>query len=133
MEMKQEMEYTSHHIQKIVAFFLAMRNMSDVLKDEGHHVLYYTLDDSRNNGSLVENIKDIIKTYSIKSFEYQLPDEYRLDQQLIALCKEININTEVFDTEHFLTKREYLATFFEGKKTIIMESFYRSIRKNILF
>lgn len=33
------------------------------------------------------------------------------------------------DTEHFYTERYELETFFEGKKQLIMESFYRMMRK----
>ena len=71
----------------------------------------------------------LIKEFDIKKFEYQLPDEYRLDQQLFAITKELNIQSESFDTEHFLTARYDLKEFFEGKKQLIMESFYRMMRK----
>ncbi|MGB2137003.1 MAG: cryptochrome/photolyase family protein, partial [Flavobacteriaceae bacterium] len=33
------------------------------------------------------------------------------------------------DTEHFLTTKEELKSFFEGKKQLIMEFFYRNMRK----
>ena len=65
----------------------------------------------------------------MKKFEYQLPDEYRLDEQLKFICKNISIPSESFDTEHFLTTREDLKSFFEGKKQLIMEFFYRNMRK----
>ena len=129
MEMKQETDYTRHHIQKIVSFFLAMRNMAKALESKGHHVLYYQLDDEVNTGDLISNLQQIIKKYQINSFEYQLPDEYRLDQQLKNCADEIGVTIKAYDTEHFLTTRGYLADFFKGKKTTIMESFYRSIRK----
>jgi len=129
MEMKQETDYVRHHIQKIVAFFLAMRAMKETLKERGHEVVYYTLDDDRNTHSLVDNLKDIIKNNNILKFEYQLPDEYRLDEMLKDFCDEIDIETEVYDTEHFLSKRDDLEKFFEGKKTYLMESFYRDMRK----
>ena len=40
-EMRQETDYTVHHIQKVVAFFAAMRNFYQHLKDKGHQVIYY--------------------------------------------------------------------------------------------
>ncbi|MDA7777925.1 cryptochrome/photolyase family protein, partial [Flavobacteriaceae bacterium] len=36
---------------------------------------------------------------------------------------------EVEDTEHFMTSRTELADFFEGKKQLILEFFYRNMRK----
>lgn len=129
MELKQEMEYTRHHVQKVVGFFLAMRNMASELKDHNAHVLYYELDNPQNKASLTENLTELFMKFNIQKFEYQLPDEYRLDVQLKEFCATLAIDYEAFDTEHFLTDRNYLKNFFEGKKSIIMESFYRSIRK----
>jgi len=128
-EMRQETDYVIHHIQKIVGFFLGMRNFSDWLTVQGFEVIYYALDDTRNQQNLAANLKAIIQEKGITKFEYQLPDEYRLDQQLSHFCNELNIETVVFDTEHFLTSRTDLSSFFEGKKQYIMEYFYRYMRK----
>ena len=134
MEMKQETNYTKHHIQKVVAFFSAMEKMAKDLEKKGHHVLYIQLDNPYYSGSLEEDLSKIISNYSIQKFEYQLPDEYRLDEQLKQFCCNLKIESEAFDTEHFLTERYYLKSFFEGKKSLLMESFYRDMRKkyNIL-
>ena len=42
-EMRQETDYVTHHIQKIVGFFASMRNFADELKAKNHKVcLLYT-------------------------------------------------------------------------------------------
>ncbi|WP_430409926.1 cryptochrome/photolyase family protein [Kordia sp.] len=128
-EMKQETNYVKHHIQKVVAFFKSMRSFSDWLKSENHQVIYYQLDDEKNQHDLVENLKQLIKDHNIEKFEYQLPDEYRLDEQLNDFCKKIDIETEAVDTEHFLTSRTDFVAFFKGKKQMVMEYFYRDMRK----
>lgn len=129
MEMRQETDYVNHHIQKIIGFFSAMRSFASELKKAGHQVIYYQLDSPKNTQSLTENLSNLIKELGIKRFEYQLPDEYRLDEQLKAFCHQLSIVSEAVDTEHFLTERDELAAFFKGKKTYLMESFYRSMRK----
>ncbi|MFD0861784.1 cryptochrome/photolyase family protein [Sungkyunkwania multivorans] len=129
MEMRQETDYVTHHIQKVVAFFLAMREFSSWLKDEGHEVKYYYINDDDNTQSLAENLQKLIAEHTIEKFEYLLPDEYRLDEQLRDFCEELSIETEVVDTEHFLTTREDLQKFYEGKKQMVMEYFYRDMRK----
>ncbi|WP_373493600.1 cryptochrome/photolyase family protein [Aquiflexum sp.] len=129
MEMKQETGYVRHHIQKVVGFFLAMRNFSEELQNLGHEVLYWNLDHENNTQNLSDNLSFIIKENQITHFEYQLPDEYRLDVQLEDFCKNLDISFKVFDSEHFLTEREFLADFFKGKKTYLMETFYREMRK----
>ena len=129
MEMRQETDYVTHHIQKVVGFFAAMREMSKALENAGHRVIYMKLDDPYNTGNLTKNLQEIILRENIKKFEYQLPDEYRLDRQLKNFCDDLNISTESYDTEHFLSSRGDLEEFFKGKKTYLMESFYRQMRR----
>ena len=57
------------------------------------------------------------------------PDEYRLDQQLKEYVLGLKIPSEVVETEHFMTSRSELTEFFEGKKQLILEFFYRRMRK----
>lgn len=130
MEMRQETDYCQHHIQKVVAFFAAMRAFAAKLKADGHHVMYITLHDQINQQDLIQNIKYICQIEHISHFEYQEPDEYRLDIQLQSLTHELpNILIKAVSGEHFLTTRTDLATFFKGKKTFLMEPFYRNMRK----
>lgn len=128
-EMRQETDYVKHHIQKIVGFFSAMRAFAQSLEAQGHRVVYYRINDDHNTQSLTQNLSQIIQKHPIKKFEYQLPDEYRLDVQLKTFSKELNIPHEVFDTEHFLSSRNDVEQMFEGKKQILMETFYRDMRR----
>lgn len=128
-ETKQETGYVKHHIQKVVAFFLAMRNFAKELEEQGHQVIYYQIDDNENQQDLPANINKIIEKENIGHFEYQYPDEYRLDEKLKTICHQLNISYKAFDTEHFYTQREDIATFFKGKKEMTMEYFYRDMRK----
>ena len=128
-EMRQETDYVKHHIQKVVAFFLAMRSFRDDLTQKGHQFIYYKLNDKNNPQDLAQIISNTIKETNAKKFEYQLPDEYRLDQQLQKICSSLTIATDSFDTEHFYTTRYELKNFYTGKKQMVMESFYRMMRK----
>jgi deoxyribodipyrimidine photolyase-related protein len=129
MEVKSETDYVTHHIQKILGFFGAMRSFAAKLTELGNQVIYIALDDLRNQHSFTNNLKWIVKENQIEKVQYLLPDEYRLDLELLALERELKIPVESFDTEHFLSSRTMVAEMFEGKKTYLMESFYRSMRK----
>ena len=129
LEMRQETDYVTHHIQKVVGFFLSMRQFAQELQEQGHQFIYLTLDDPQNQQSLPAQIQTLVSKEAFTRFEYLLPDEYRLDQQLKACCAELDIPCQAFDTEHFLSDREFLANFFKGKKTFLMESFYREMRR----
>ncbi len=137
MEVRQETDYVVHHIQKVIAFFVAMRTFAEVIKSAGHEVIYLRLDDTNNLQSIHHNIMATIQVSDFESFEYQLPDEYRVDEQLKNLAvalQRLGKACYAVDSAHFLSERLELATFFKGKKTFLMESFYRMMRKkyNIL-
>ena len=59
-EMRQETDYVTHHIQKIVGFFAAMRHFAQNLEKAGHTVIYYKINDAKNTQSLTNNILQII-------------------------------------------------------------------------
>lgn len=128
-EMRQETDYVNHHIQKVIGFFSAMRQFSKDLEKKQHRVEYFKINDAENKQDLIKNLNQLLGQLEIEKFEYQLPDEYRLDLQLNNFCKTISINHAIYDSEHFYTKRQDLASFFEGKKQYLMEYFYRYMRK----
>jgi deoxyribodipyrimidine photolyase-related protein len=129
MECLSETGYVRHHIQKVVGFFLAMRHFAERLTQNGHEVRYLKLDDPDNKQSITDNLKWLVEAHAIEKLEYQLPDEYRLDEALRGLCDNLDIATQAVDTEHFLAGRAAVAEMFEGKKQYLLETFYRKMRK----
>jgi len=129
MEIRSETDYAQHHIQKIVGIFAAMRTFAAELQSNKHQLIYFHLNDKNNLQSFDKNIQELISKYQFTHFEYQLPDEYRVDVVLKELCNAISISSAVVDSEHFFTTRNELGDFFYGKKTFLMENFYRAMRK----
>jgi deoxyribodipyrimidine photolyase-related protein len=129
MEIRQETDYVKHHIQKVAAFFAAMRAFTDHLTAAGHRVIYIALDDPQNRQALRENVQELIRREGFTRFEYLLPDEHRLDVQLQAMAKTLPITCAARGSEHFLTERDELKDMFAGKKRFLMEAFYRRMRQ----
>lgn len=129
MEVRTETDYAVHHIQKVVGFFSAMRSFAAELKSRGHRVIYFHLNDNHNLQSFERNLDSLFDQNHYSRFEYQLPDEYRLDILLRNYCENLSIPHSTWDTEHFFSTREELGAFFEGRKTFVMENFYRAMRK----
>ena len=129
MEVRTETDYASHHIQKVVGFFSAMRSFAKSLQSAKHDVIYIGINDENNLQSFDKNLEILISELQISHFEYQFPDEYRLDKILKDFCEKLTVKTAVVDSEHFFSSRNELGEFFEGKKTFLMESFYRNMRK----
>lgn len=129
MEIRSETDYATHHIQKIVGFFASMQHFASELQLQKHQVIYIHLNDNTNLQSFEKNIQLLIEKEQFTHFEYQHPDEYRLDEQLKQFCKTLTITSSVSDSEHFMSSRNELGDFFNGKKTFLMESFYHMMRK----
>jgi deoxyribodipyrimidine photolyase-related protein len=103
-----------------------MRQFATEKEALGHQFIYLKIGDENNKQTIEDNLKWLIKKYEITHFQYQVPDEYRLDEELKRM--QLPCEKEVFGTEHFLCGRKEFQEIFKGKKTMIMESFYRKMR-----
>lgn len=129
MEIRTETDYATHHIQKVAGIFASMRCFYDEIINSRHQAVYIKINDSHNHQSFEANLHHLILKHAIQKFEYQLPDEFRVDELFKSFTSKLIIPFEVFDTEHFYTQRNELKQLFEGKKTYLMETFYRAMRK----
>ena len=129
MEIRTETDYAQHHIQKVIGFFAAMRNFAQELKEKKHQVIYFQLNDKQNLQNFAANCTALIETHQFTHFEYQLPDEFRLDEEMKLFTSNLSIPHAVVDSEHFYSSRNELKELFAGKKTYLMENFYRYMRK----
>ena len=129
MEVRQETDYVLHHAQKILAIFAAMRDLARQLREAGHRVRYVAIDDASNRQSIPDNLDALMAHYGAHCFQYQHPDEWRLDAQLHAWCVARAFATEAVSSEHFYTARSEMAEVFKGRKQWLMEHFYRSMRQ----
>lgn len=129
MELRQETDYVLHHAQKILAIFAAMRDFARQLREAGHRVRFIALDDPSNRQSLTGNLAALMQHYRATRFEWQAPDEWRLDAQLREWAAEQAFETRMVDSEHFLTARDTVAQHFRGRKQWLMEHFYRAMRQ----
>ena len=128
-ELRQETDYVHHHVQKICGFFAAMENFARKLDEEGHNVLYLTLDDTRQWQDLPAMIRDLVQRYQASYFDYQRPDEHRLLTQLEELSLPSDITVRQFDSEHFLLPFDEIGSYFQHGKHVRMETFYRRMRR----
>ena len=98
MEVRTETDYANHHIQKVVGFFSAMRSFVAELQSKKHKVIYIHLNDKNNLQSFEKNLNALLSQENFTQFEYQLPDEYRLDILLKNYCAQLKIPHSVYDT-----------------------------------
>jgi len=128
IEMRQETDYVLHHAQKIISIFAGMRALAKRLEAQGHRVHYLRISDPENTQTIEGNLNALITKHRCKKFEYQQPDEWRLDAQLSNFCHALSIPTAMVSSEHFFTERLETAELFKTQKQWLMERFYRQMR-----
>jgi deoxyribodipyrimidine photolyase-related protein len=129
MEIRPESLYVVHHIQKITGFFLAIRSFAEKLRQRSFRLKYYRITDPDNHQAFKENLQALVREYQIPSGAFLEPDEYRLDQLLEKVFASLFSTHRKESAEHFYTSRTELADFFRDRKTMVMEGFYRHMRK----
>lgn len=130
VEAAEEASYVRHHRQKVLAFFAAMRNFAQALADKGHTVLYLTLDNPQNPGSITTTLSALVEQLEPHLVTLQEPDEYRLQQALETWQNEHSaVAMKWCSSEHFMTERTVLVDWFGERKSYLMESFYRRMRQ----
>jgi deoxyribodipyrimidine photolyase-related protein len=127
-ENRQEATYAPHHIQKIVGVFGAMRQFAHWLKCEGHQVSYTRIHEN-SEFSIVNNIKDLASELGASKIEIMEPDEWRLQSDFLNLMEECLLPITFVSSEHFISTQDEFENLFSGKKSFLMETFYRSLRK----
>jgi deoxyribodipyrimidine photolyase-related protein len=134
-ELPQEAKYVKHHVQKIAAFFLAMRAFASALEGAGHRVLHLSLRDSGEFADLPDLLVKLSTRFDVQNFEYQRPDEYRLATQIKSINFKPNaVKVSCVDSEHFMLPFDELGRHLKVGKGARMEAFYRKMRQrhNIL-
>ncbi len=128
-ELHQEASYVKHHIQKMAAFFAAMAEFANNLREKGHKVIHLTLDDSAKTDDMKQLIHNQIELHQSQSFSYQRPDEFRLRRDLQDVTNQLCVDSFEVDTEHFLLPFAEIPNHFKKNSHVRMESFYRYMRK----
>jgi len=129
MEVRSETDYVVHHAQKVIAIFAGMRRLADQLGAAGHRVRYFRIGDADNRQAFAANLRTVFAEVGAKRFEYQEPDEWRLDEALRAFAADTALPGGMVASEHFLDGRGGVAAHFQkDAKRWLMESYYRRMR-----
>jgi len=126
-EVLEECNTPRHHKKKIAFILSSMRHFADELKKSGFNILYVKLDDEDNTHSFKSEILRFCKRYNVNKVKITNPGEYRVLQNLNFLKQE-NINLQIIEDDRFLCSIDEFKDFAKGKKSILMESFYRKMR-----
>ena len=128
-EVWAEASYVKHHKQKIALVFSAMRHFAQQLRASGRRVLYTSLTDPDNSGSLRLEVERHQTYHQFTGWLMTEPGEWRLKSEFDALSVNFSVPFQIVEDDRFLFSHAQFESFLEGRKQPRMEHFYRKIRR----
>ena len=131
-EVDREATYVWAHRLRLIYFFSAMRHFRQELKAKDVPIHYHALqtDRRKDRGTDFSTIltKDV-RRHSPERLVVATPGDYRVLEELRVTAKTLGITLEVRPDRRFFCSRQAFQDHAEGKKSLVMEHFYRRMRK----
>lgn len=131
-EVDHEASYVPSHKLRLAYFFSCMRHYRDELLDQGKQVIYHELkaDARKDSGkTFQELLTQAVRQVKPQRLVAVMPGDHRVLQEVQTVAKEWQIELEMRQDRHFLTTLDEFASWAKGRKQLVLESFYRKIRK----
>jgi deoxyribodipyrimidine photolyase-related protein len=131
-EVVEEATHVWCHKQRLVFFFSAMRHFRNAMRDDGVTVHYHELTPSekRDRGSdFASVLRKDVKKLRPKKLVVALPGDYRVKSALEEEASRLDIQLEIRPDRHFYCSPTEFKEFADGRKSLVMETFYRHMRK----
>jgi deoxyribodipyrimidine photolyase-related protein len=120
------------HKLRLVFFFSAMRHFADMLRRKGFTVHYHplTADPSNDRGKdFLEILNQDLPILSPQEIVLCPPGDFRVQGLIRQAAENAGIPLSTTPDPHFYATAETFRDFQEGRKTLVMEPFYRQMRK----
>ena len=130
MEVKEEATYIRQHKIRIAFFFSAMRHFADDLKNSNVTVHYVMLDAPNNRGSFRAEIKRWFHKTRPQRLICVRPGDHRVLESVQKGAKSLNCELDVRPDRHFISTVDDFTAFAKGRKSLLLETFYRKMRRD---
>ncbi len=128
-----EVSHEAQHVwstkSRIAVFLSAMRHFRDRLQAQGVRVLYRQLDDPQNRGTLAAELGAAIEDRHPQKLVVVRPGEWRSLHELQVAADDAGVRLETREDRHFLSSPAVFADHVRGRKRLLMEGFYREMRR----
>lgn len=131
MEVAAESRHVPSHVQRTVVFLSAMRHFACELAAKGLRVRYVSLADAANTQTFEGELSRAVQELKPEAVVVLEPGEHRVRAMLRKAADALGVPLEILPDEHFLTPREVFEEHASGRKSVIMEFFYREQRKRL--
>ncbi len=129
VEVAAEAHYVRHHKKKIALIFSAMRHFAEALREAGWTVDYVRLDDAGNTGSFTGEVVRAARRHGATAIRVVEPGEWRVQRMVEGWAADTGLPVEIVPDDRFLCSRADFAEWAGARKRLVMEEFYREMRK----
>lgn len=128
-EVAEESSHIPSSKQRTALFLSAMRHFAADQRALDRTVLYTTLDDPGNSGTLAGELERTFATQRPQKLILTAPGDWRVLKALQAVAREHDLPLELKDDTHFITTVREFAAHAHGRKQLRLEYFYREVRR----
>ena len=128
-EVAQESEKVWVSKPRIVVFLAAMRHFAGELRDRGFTVDYQSLDDPENSGTFATELLAAIERHSPQMVVLVEPGEWQVREDLRTATLSTAVRLDERVDRHFLCSIDEFARYAAGRRSLVMETFYRTQRR----
>ena len=118
----------NHHKQKLVFLFSSMRHFYEDFNAKNLH--YISITKGKKNG-MSNILEDFIAKQKINILEIIQPSDHKTLTQLTLLASKLNIELIIHKDPKFICSIDEFNAWADNRKSLILEYFYRSIRKKM--
>ncbi|MCB1800149.1 MAG: cryptochrome/photolyase family protein [Gammaproteobacteria bacterium] len=130
IESREESQRIWSHKARSALFIAAMRHHRDWLREKGYRVDYVELDDEAA-ASFDQALSTALQHRQPDWLTMVEPGEFEVRNLVAAACDNADVALRVLDDPHFLCSTREFAEWRSGRKVLVMEHFYRHMRKRL--
>lgn len=131
-ENDQEATHVWCHKYRLAAFFSPMRHFRDELKQRGIKVLYHALPVDRRKAkgsSFASVLKRTLGDHTVERIIVVQPGDWRVQESITETAAAHDTELVLREDRHFYCPPQRFQEWADGRKSMILEQFYRLMRK----
>ena len=128
IEARAESQRIQSHQVRTTLFLSAMRHHAVWLEAQGYKVDYVRID-RPEAASFATALTAAIERHAPQRLLMVEAGEYAVQQQIDVACRDAGLALKCLVDSHFLCSRDEFAAWRKGRKSLLMEHFYRHMRK----
>ena len=130
-EVLGEVERHRNHRARVALFLAAMRHFAASLEARGVRVVYQRLDDPDPAPDLVAFAHRVVTAEAPERVAWMEPGRWALREALRAALADHPVVADEHEDPHFLCSRERFTKWATGRRSFVMEHFYRVMRREL--